>query len=111
MASEVSELCGLEHKPSNSDFVRAGSISGRVLVEGKRETVVRPRVRKRTDDGNSKEVVLSTYQAAQDPSQLKDSIVNALMHGVSTRDVEKLKPISPRRRASSNLAKASLAVR
>ena len=94
MAAEVSELCGPKHKPDNSHYVRAGSSTGRVLVDGERESVVRPRVRKHTDDG-SKEVVLSTYQAARDPSQLKDSIVIALMHGVSTRDVEKLKPDSP----------------
>ena len=100
IAPEVTELCG--PKPSNSEYVRAGSRTGRVFVEGERESVVRPRVRKRSDDGSSKEVVLATYDAARDPSQLKDSIVTALMHGVSTRDVEKLKPNSPgvKKRAS-----------
>ena len=101
MASEVTELCGPKHHPSNSEYVRAGSSTGRVLVEGERESVVRPRVRKRSDDGSSKEVVLATYDAARDPSQLKDSIVTALMHGVSTRDVEKLKPNSPGVKKSS----------
>ncbi len=72
-----------------------------MLVEGERESIVRPRVRKHGDDDSSEEVVLSTYQAARDPSQLQDSIVTALMHGVSTRDVEKLKPNSPGVKKSS----------
>ena len=95
MAAEVDELCGPKHKPSDSDHFRSGSSSGRVLLEGEREAVVRPRVRKRTGDTSSEEVVLATYEAARDPSQLQDSIVTALMHGVSTRDVKKLKPKSP----------------
>jgi transposase-like protein len=52
-------------------------------------------VRKRIDESKSEEVVLATYEAARDPSQLQDSIVTALMHGVSTRDVQKIKPKSP----------------
>ena len=76
-------------------FERLHSSSGRVLFEGEREAVVRPRVRKRTGDSSSEEVVLVTYEAARDPSQLQDSIVTALMHGVSTRGVERIKPNSP----------------
>jgi putative transposase len=95
MAAEVSELCGPKHHPVESDHFRAGSSTGRVLFEGEREDVTRPRVRKRNANGRSEEVVLATYQAAGDPSQLQDSIVNALMHGVSTRDVKKVKPNSP----------------
>jgi len=95
MASEVNELCGPKHKPSDSDHFRAGSSSGNVLFEGDREDVIRPRVRKRSDSGSSDEVVLATYTAARDPSQLQESIVSALMHGVSTRDVGKVKPNSP----------------
>ena len=94
MAAEVDELCGAKHQPSDSDHFRAGSSPGRVVVEGERESVVRPRVRKRSSDGGSEEAVLTTYQAARDPSQLQDSIVTALMHGVSTRDVGKIKPNS-----------------
>ena len=94
MAAEVSELCGPKHNPSDSDHFRAGSSSGRVLLEGEREAVVRPRVRKRTGETSSEEVVLATYEAARDPSQLQASIVTALMHGVSTRDVQKIKPNS-----------------
>lgn len=95
MAAEVDELCGAKHQPSDSNHFRAGSSPGRVIFEGERESVVRPRVRKRGSDGGSEEAVLATYQAARDPNQLQDSIVTALMHGVSTRDVGKLKPNSP----------------
>ena len=101
MASEVTELCGPKHQPSSSQYVRSGNSSGRVLVDGERESVVRPRVRKYGEDGNSNEVVLSTYEAARDPSQLKESILPALRHGVSTRDVEKLNPNSPGAKKSS----------
>ncbi|MFT5303794.1 MAG: putative transposase, partial [Mariniblastus sp.] len=76
MAAEVSELCGPKHHPVESDHFRAGSSSGRVLFEGEREEVVRPRVRKQNGDGSSEEVVLATYQAAGDPTQLQASIVN-----------------------------------
>lgn len=95
MSAEVDELCGAKHQPSDSDHFRAGSSPGRVILDGERESVVRPRVRKRSSAGGSEEAVLATYQAACDPSQLQDSIVTALMHGVSTRDVEKIKPNSP----------------
>ncbi len=95
MAAEVGELCRPKHHPIESDHFRAGSCSGRVLFEGEREDVVRPRVRKRNADGSSEEFVLDTCQAASDPTQLQDSIVTALMHGVSTRDVKKVKPNSP----------------
>jgi len=95
MAAEVDDLCGAKHQPSDSDHFRAGSSPGRVIVDGERESVVRPRVRKRSPDGGSEEAALASYRAACDPSQLQDSIVTALMHGVSTRDVEKVKPNSP----------------
>ena len=95
MAAEVNELCGAKHQPSDSDLFRAGSSTGRVIFEGERESVIRPRVRKRSSDGGSEEAVLATYQAARDPIQLQESIVTALMHGVSTRDVGKVKPNSP----------------
>ena len=95
MAAEVSDLCGPKHSPTDSAHFRAGSSSGKILFEGNREDVVRPRVRKLNEDGSTAEVVLATYKAARDPAQLQESIVTALMHGVSTRDVEKVKPNSP----------------
>ncbi len=56
MAFEVSELCGPKHSPADGDIFRAGSSPGRILYEGEREEIVRPRVRQRQADGSSQEV-------------------------------------------------------
>lgn len=95
MAHEVSDLCGTKHKPSDSDCYRSGTTDGRVIVEGRREEVVRPRVRRRHEDGGTTEVPLETYQAANCPEQLQASIITALVAGVSTREVSQVQPESP----------------
>jgi len=95
MAEEVEALCGPKHHPNDSDFVRAGSSSGRVLIDGKREEVIRPRIRKQNASGADQEVSLETYQAANDSSELSASIIQALASGVSTREMHKVKPGSP----------------
>ena len=95
MAAEVSELCGPKHHPNDSGYVRGGSSPGRVLVDGEREEVIRPRVRQETSDGVQQEVKLATYQAASDPEQLTASIVQALASGVSTREMKNVQPSSP----------------
>jgi transposase-like protein len=95
MAAEVTELCGPKHAPSSSDLYRAGSASGRVLLEGEREEVVRPRVRQKSSDGTSCEIELATYRAAKDPQQLQAQIVQAIVSGVSSRAIEEIKPNSP----------------
>lgn len=95
MASEVSELCGVKHCPNDDTMFRAGSSPGRVLHEANRVEVTRPRVRQRLDDGATCEVQLATYQAACDPGHLQESIVNALVSGVSSRDVSQVLPESP----------------
>ncbi len=94
MAAEVTELCGGKHSPNGDGIFRAGSSPGRVLHEGRRVDVTRPRVRERDDNGSTTELPLATYQAACDPQQLHDSIVTALVAGVSTRDVEEVLPES-----------------
>lgn len=38
---------------------------------------------------------LATYQAAGDPEQLTASMIQALASGVSTREIENVKPDSP----------------
>jgi putative transposase len=95
MAAEVSELCGPKHHPGEGEHFRAGTSPGRVLVDGEREELVRPRVRRVDASGTSHEVRLATYQAACDPAQLTASIVQALSSGVSTREVKNVKPNSP----------------
>lgn len=92
MVMEVEELCGPRHHPGEGEAYRAGSGPGRVHVGGERETVVRPRVRRRTSDGGSEEVGLETYRAASDPGELEASILAALESGVSTREVGRVVP-------------------
>ena len=95
MAGEVTQLCGPKHSPTGGDKYRAGSTSGRVLIDGDREEVTRPRVRQRIADGVSHEVHLESYTAASDPQQLQEQVVQALMSGVSTRQMSAVKPKSP----------------
>lgn len=95
MASEVNELCGAKHSPNDGTMFRAGSSPGRVLHEANRVELSRPRVRRRLVDGSTSEVQLATYQAACDPVHLQESIVNALVSGVSSRDVSQVLPESP----------------
>jgi transposase-like protein len=95
LAAEVTELCGPKHKPNDSVHFRAGSSPGRVLYEGEREEIVRPRVRERSADGSSEEVELSTYRTANDPEQLQQAVIQAIASGVSTRSVRDVKPKSP----------------
>jgi len=59
MAAEVTALYGPKHHPIEETYVRSGSSTGRVLIDGQREEVIRPRVRQRTDSGSS-EVQLET---------------------------------------------------
>lgn len=95
MAAEVTELCGPKHVPSENDHYRAGSSPGRVLYEGEREEVVRPRVRCKREDGTSEEVDLASYRVAKDPEQLQSQIIQAIVSGVSAREMEAIKPNSP----------------
>ncbi len=48
MAQEVSLLCGPKHLPTGGDKFRSGSSTGRIQMDGKREEIIRPRVRQRT---------------------------------------------------------------
>jgi putative transposase len=95
MAAEVSLLCGPKHQPDDDvEFQRAGSAPGSVLLEGRREAVKRPRVRRKGDDG-SVEMSLETYQAARQPDQLHASVLRALIAGVSGREMQAVHPKSP----------------
>ena len=94
MASEVDQLCGPKHQPTGSELFRAGSSSGRVLVDGQREEVSRPRVRERQQSGSTSEITLASYESASNPEELQASIVSALMAGVSTREITDVKPRS-----------------
>jgi len=95
MAAEVSELCGPKHAPSGGEVFRSGSSPGRVIFEGQREDVVRPRVRQHQANGSTTEVPLVSYESACNPEHLQASIVTALMAGVSTRDLKTVQPSAP----------------
>ena len=95
MASEVDALCGPKHQPTGGELFRAGSSSGRVLVDGEQEEVARPRVRERQGNGSTSEVTLASYASASHPEELQASVLSALMAGVSTREVTDVKPRSP----------------
>lgn len=105
MVEEVTELCGPKHHPADSDYFRAGSSPGRVIYEGKRESVVRPRIRRRKADGSTTEVQLATYEAASSTEQLRESIVSALVAGASTRDVAKTQDPSTPGSSKSNVSR------
>ena len=65
------------------------------MVDGEDEEVLRPRVRKRQQNGSTSEVTLASYASASNPDELQASIVLALMAGVSTREITDVKPRSP----------------
>jgi len=105
MVEEVTELCGPRHQPTGGDVFRSGSSAGRVIYEGQREEMTRPRVRQRHPDGRTSEVRLTSYEAASCPQQLRDSIVGALVAGVSTRDVAKVQPNQAPGTSKSNVSR------
>ena len=102
MADEVAELCGPKHRPSaNADHFRSGSAPGVALHEGQREEIQRPRVRRKKRGGKSEEVSLKSYAAAQETAQLDEMLIQALVSGVSGREMEKVHPKSPKSSRSS----------
>jgi len=104
MAAEVTELCGPKHWPTEGDVFRSGSSPGRVIFEGQREDVVRPRVRRHEANGATTEVPLASYESARDPARLQASILAALMAGVSTRQIKNVQP-DPQGTSRSNVSR------
>jgi transposase-like protein len=104
MAAEVTELCGPKHSPLGGEVFRSGSRPGRVIFEGQREDVVRPRVRERQANGSTTEVPLTSYESARNPERLQASIVAALMSGVSTRQIKNVQP-DPQGTSKSNVSR------
>lgn len=90
MQEEVARLCGPRQQPdAASEHYRAGSAPGYVFHEGRRQNVVRPRVRRREGDA-TRETLLATYANAQEPGQLQERILDAVRAGVSGREQERL---------------------
>lgn len=86
LEEEVNALCGESHRPeAGAQYRRAGSESGTCYAEGRREAILRPRVRKRNGDGMEREHVLASYAAMRQPNNNAASVVTALGAGMSTR--------------------------
>lgn len=89
LEEEVNALCGASHRPAaDAQYRRAGSERGVCQVEGRREAIIRPRVRKQVGDGTEREHVLASYAAMRDPTNNAAAVVSALGAGMSTRSQE-----------------------
>jgi putative transposase len=86
LREEVEELCGRSHRPeAGAQYRRAGSESGACHAGGRRESILRPRVRKQKGDGTEREHVLVSYSMMRRPGNNAASVVTALGAGMSTR--------------------------
>lgn len=82
---EVEELCGAFYHPvSGSGFKRGGSVTGKIVLNGIEEKIVRPRVRRGIGEDN--EVKLLSYTAAKNGDDIVRRILMTLRAGVSSRD-------------------------
>jgi len=83
---EVERLCGKPFQRKHSElYFRGGSDPGSILIQGKRLSVKKPRIK--SDDG---EVHLESYNALQSYDLLCDRVMNHMLSGVSTRNYEPL---------------------
>ena len=88
---EIRGLCGRHYQPDSDDHYRAGSAPSYVMVEGQRESMPRPRVRRRGQQGDSEEVQLKSWKLAQDTDEWETAMMRAILCGVSTRKVPALR--------------------
>lgn len=89
LEEEVNALCGESHRPAaGAQYRRAGSERGVCQVDGRREAIIRPRVRKQIGDGTEREHVLASYAAMRDSTNHAAAVVSALGAGMSTRSQE-----------------------
>ena len=88
---EIRGRCGRHYQPDSDDHYRAGSAPSYVMVEGQRESMPRPRVRRRGQQGDSEEVQLKSWKLAQDTDEWEAAMMRAILCGVSTRKVPALR--------------------
>ena len=89
LLEEVTALCGASHYPQpGASYRRAGSEIGACHAGGRRETILRPRVRKQAGDGTETEHMLASYAAMRSPGNNAAAVVTALGAGMSTRSQE-----------------------
>ena len=105
MCEEVEMLCGPRHdRDSGRDCYRAGSAPGVAFFGADSQTVRRPRVRRRTATGESREEGLETYEAGKQGDALREAILRCFVAGVSARKIGEVAP-SPRRTSKSEVAR------
>jgi len=89
---ELSVLCGKPYQHGNdSVHYRAGSAPSYVMTENGREPMQRPRVRRTNADGSREEVALNSWKLAQNPEEWEAATTRAILCGVSTRDMPRLR--------------------
>lgn len=102
---EVTELCGPSHgRGTDRETYRAGGVESTVHVEGGKERLRRPRVRRETATG-SEEVTLKSWALAKDPQQWEEAMYRAVLCGVSTRNVSSLREEEVRGESRSSLSR------
>jgi len=91
VAEEVNRLCGPAYgRDTAGELYRAGSAPSYVMLDGRRESFHRPRVRSK-GAGGEQEVKLKSIGLAQDPAQWEETMMRAVLSGVSTRDMPLLR--------------------
>ena len=103
---EVEALCGPRHRPSEqSSHYRSGGVDSPVYLSGQRDTLRRPRVRRRSVAGGSEESSLKTWALAQDPAEWEQAMMRAVLCGVSTRKVSQMRENEVRGESRSSLSR------
>ena len=91
MSQEVDILCGEAYAPqAGNKYRRAGSGSGRAYFEGQAESVKRPRVRERDDQGQERESELISYQLGRSREHLSPQIMAMMEGGMSLRGIDRM---------------------
>ena len=89
---EVDILCGKFYEPKpEGKYRRGGNEKGRVYLEGESKSVVRPRVRRRQEDGRQVEQELVSYQLGRSRRYLGPQIMKMMEGGMSMRGLERMK--------------------
>lgn len=102
---EIVGLCGPSHKPEvGAEYFRSGSSPSSVYLDGRKEKMVRPRVRRHSDDGTV-EVALKSWAAAKDPKEWEEAMQRAILCGVSCRGMADLDQKALNGRSKSNLSR------
>ena len=93
MQEEVHDLCGPKYRPRpDAAHRRGGSDRGTIYLGGKRQNLLRPRVRHLDETGRDRgEVELRTYRTARRLRGIEADLVDFIGHGLSTRSFTRMK--------------------